>query len=109
VNDSSQSQVEGLIREFNNFHHCLEKLSKLAQEHNKELPLQYHHFLETLQRCWDTLKSYTQHLVDSRGWSFQKVRYTIAYIGKEGEIDRLRKQIRGHYDALHMWLSIWQA
>lgn len=77
-------------------------------EYGKPLPFPYLDFQETLQRCEKSLKPYANHLVDSKKMTVRKITYTIRYIGKEKEIDGLRKQINGHYQALQMCISFLQ-
>ncbi|KAF2792264.1 hypothetical protein K505DRAFT_408752 [Melanomma pulvis-pyrius CBS 109.77] len=108
ANDNSEAQVEGLVREFSTFHHCLVELEELMKEYGKALPFPYLDFKETLQRCEKTLKPYASHLVDNKKMTLKKFTYTIKYIGKEKEIDGLRKQITGHYQALQMCTSFLQ-
>ncbi|KAF2003570.1 hypothetical protein P154DRAFT_96034 [Amniculicola lignicola CBS 123094] len=108
ANDNSEAQVEGLVREFSAFHHCLLELDELMKEYGKPLPFPYLDFRETLKKCETTLEPYSNHLVDNRRMTFKKFLYTIKYIGKEKEIDGLRKQINGHYQALHMCISFLQ-
>ncbi|KAF2181551.1 hypothetical protein K469DRAFT_740775 [Zopfia rhizophila CBS 207.26] len=108
ANDNSESQVEGLVKEFSTFHHCLLQLEELMKEYDKPLPFPYLDFKETLERCQKTIKPYAEHLVDNKRMTAKKFSYTIRYIGKETEIDRLRKQITGHYQALQMCISFLQ-
>lgn len=108
ANDNSEAQVEGLVREFSTFHHCLVELDQLMREYGKPLPFPYLDFKETLQKCDKTLKPYAANLVDSKKMTMKKFTYTIKYIGKEKEIDGLRKQINGHYQALQMCISFLQ-
>ncbi|ORY11458.1 hypothetical protein BCR34DRAFT_538353 [Clohesyomyces aquaticus] len=108
ANDNSESQVEALIKEFSTFHHCLCQLDELMREYGKPLPFPYLDFKETLQKCQQTLKPYSDHLVDNRKMTLKRFGYTIRYIGKETEFDRLRKQITGHYQALQMCISFLQ-
>jgi hypothetical protein len=108
ANDNSEAQVEGLVREFSTFHHCLVELEELMKEYGKPLPFPYLDFKETLQRCEKALKPYASHLVDNKKMTLKKFTYTIKYIGKEKEIDGLRKQITGHYQALQMCTSFLQ-
>ena len=106
ANDNSEAQVEGLVREFSTFHHCLVELEDLMKEYGKKLPFPYLDFKETLQRCEKTIKPYANHLVDNKRMTVKKFTYTIRYIGLEKEIDNLRKQINGHYQALQMCIII---
>ena len=78
------------------------------QEYGNPLPFPYFDFQETLQRCSKTLEPYANHLIDNPRASFKKVYYTIKYIGKEKEIENLRKQINGHWQALQMCISFLQ-
>ena len=77
-------------------------------EYGKPLPFPYLDFKETLQKCDKTLKPYATNLVDSKKMTVKKFTYTIKYIGKEKEIDGLRKQINGHCQALQMCISFLQ-
>ncbi|KAF2463559.1 uncharacterized protein BDR25DRAFT_297914 [Lindgomyces ingoldianus] len=108
ANDNSEAQVEALIKEFSTFHHCLVQLDELMREYGKPLPFPYLDFKETLQKCQTTLKPYADNLVDHKRMTVKKFTYTIRYIGKETELDRLRKQITGHYQALQMCISFLQ-
>lgn len=105
--NNSESQVEGLVREFTHFHHCLVQLDELMKEYGKPLPFPYLDFEETLTKCQKVIKPYVDNLVD-RKKSLKKAYYIIAYIDKEKDIDRLRKQITGHYQALNMCISFLQ-
>ena len=78
------------------------------KDYGKKLPFPYLDFKETLQRCEKTLKPYASHLVDNKRMTLKKFTYTIRYIGLEREIDNLRKQINGHYQALQMCISFLQ-
>jgi hypothetical protein len=64
-------------------------------------------FEDTLKKCETTLEPYADHLIDKK-MTVRKFIYTIRYIGMEKEIDGLRKQITGHYQALHMCISFLQ-
>jgi wobble nucleotide-excising tRNase len=64
-------------------------------------------FEDTLKKCEKTLEPYADHLVD-RKMTVKKFIFTIRYIGMEKEIDGLRKQISGHYQALNMCISFLQ-
>ncbi|KAF2200036.1 hypothetical protein GQ43DRAFT_374804 [Delitschia confertaspora ATCC 74209] len=108
ANESSEAQVQGLVREFSTFHHCLVELDDLMKEYGKPLPFPYLQFEETLQRCQETLKPYANHLVDNKKMTFKRFSYTIKYIGKEREMDGLRKQITGHCQAIQMCISFLQ-
>lgn len=77
------------------------------KDYGKPLPFPYIDFQDTLQKCEKTLKPYATHLVDNK-MNVKKFMYTIKYIGKEKEIDGLRKQINGHYQALQMCISFLQ-
>ncbi|KAF2272595.1 uncharacterized protein EI97DRAFT_385435 [Westerdykella ornata] len=108
ANENSEEQVEGLVREFANFHHCLVQLKDLMKEYGKPLPFPYVDFQDTLEKCSKTLEPYANHLVDNKKMTYKKFIYIIKYIGKEKEIDGLRKQITGHYQALQMCISFLQ-
>ncbi|OAL53391.1 hypothetical protein IQ07DRAFT_562218 [Pyrenochaeta sp. DS3sAY3a] len=107
ANDNSEAQVEGLIREFKAFAQCLIDLDELMKEFGKPLPFPVEDFKKTLQKCEAGLKPYEENLVDKK-MGITKIVWTIKYIGKEKELDGLRKQITGHYQALHMCLSFLQ-
>jgi len=107
ANDNSERQVAGLVREFTNFHGCLLQLSGLMQEYGKPLPFPYLDFQQTLKRCQETMEPYASHLVD-RKMSMKKALYIIKYIGKETEIENLRTELNGHYQALQMCTSFLQ-
>ncbi len=107
ANENSEAQVEGLVREFNAFHQCLVELGELMKEYGKSLPFPCDQFKLTLQKCEKTLEPYSENLVDKK-IGFKKIFYTIKYIGKEKEIDGLRKLITGHYQALQMCISFLQ-
>ncbi|KAI4951477.1 hypothetical protein J4E91_004187 [Alternaria rosae] len=62
-------------------------------------------FEDTLKKCEKTLEPYAEHLVDKK-MTVKKFIFTIRYIGMEKEIDGLRKQISGHYQALNMRLHL---
>lgn len=107
ANENSQAQVESLVREFQSFAQCLLDLDKLMKEFGKPLPFPVDDFKKTLERCEASLKPYTENLVDKK-IGLTKILWTIKYIGKEKEIETLRKQITGHYQALNMCLSFLQ-
>ncbi|KAF3005978.1 hypothetical protein E8E13_010369 [Curvularia kusanoi] len=107
ANENSEVQVEGLVREFTGFHHCLEELDELMKEYGKPLPFPFEDFRDTIERCEKTIKPYAENLIDKK-MNFSKIVYTIKYMGKEKEIDGLRKQIAGHYQALQMCISFLQ-
>ncbi|KAI4608528.1 hypothetical protein J4E80_009152 [Alternaria sp. BMP 0032] len=71
----------------------------------KAFPVQ--DFEDTLKKCEKTLEPYAEHLVDKK-MTVKKFIFTIRYIGMEKEIDGLRKQISGHYQALNMCISFLQ-
>jgi wobble nucleotide-excising tRNase len=71
------------------------------------MPFPVKDFENTLKKCAKTLEPYTDHLVDKK-MSVKKFIFTIRYIGMEKEIDGLRKQISGHYQALNMCTSFLQ-
>jgi hypothetical protein len=104
ANDNSEAQVAGLVREFGTFHKCLLQLEELMKEFGKPLPFPCEDFKETLLRCEKSLKPYSENLVD-RKINVKKVLYTIKFIGKEKEIEGLRRQISGHCQALQMCIS----
>jgi hypothetical protein len=95
------------VNEFKAFYQCLEQLSELMKQYGQPMPFMYKEFEATLKRCLKTLEPYVDYLVDKKP-SVKKIFYTIRYIGVEKEIDMLRKQINGHYQALSMWLSFLQ-
>jgi hypothetical protein len=99
--------VESLVREFKAFAECLLELAGLMEEFGKPLPFPVDAFKETLNRCEASLKPYQENLVDKK-MGITKIVWTIKYIGKEKELDFLRKQITGHYQALHMCVSFMQ-
>lgn len=107
ANENSETQVTDLVREFNNFHECLQELSELMQEYGKPIPFSYLEFEDTLSRCEKTLEPYKDNLVD-RKMSVKKFIYTIKYIGKEKEIDMLRSLIRGQVQALQLRINFLQ-
>jgi hypothetical protein len=107
ANDNSEAQVESLVREFQAFAQCLLELDKLMKEFGRPLPFPVEDFKKTLEKCEATLKPYADNLVDKK-MGAKKVWYTVKYIGKEKELDGLRKQISGHYQALNMCLSFLQ-
>jgi hypothetical protein len=107
ANENSEAQVESLVREFTNFHHCLVELDELMKDYGKPLPFPCDDFKETLQKCEKSIKPYAENLVDKK-MNFTKIVYTIKYMGKEKEIEGLRKQITGHYQALQMCISFLQ-
>ena len=78
------------------------------KEYGKRLPFSNAGFKETLERCQKTLEPYSTHLVDNKKMTVKKAYYTVKYIGKEKEIDNLRKQIAGHYSALQLRISFLQ-
>jgi hypothetical protein len=78
------------------------------KEYGKRLPFSNAGFKETLERCQKTLEPYSAHLVDNKKMTAKKAYYTVKYIGKEKEIDNLRKQITGHYSALQLRISFLQ-
>ena len=95
------------MREFNTFHQCLVELADLMKEYGKPLPFPCDQFKVTLAKCEKTLEPYADNLVDKK-IGFKKIYFTIKYIGKEKEIDGLRKSITGHYQALQMCISFLQ-
>jgi hypothetical protein len=107
ANENSEAQVESLVREFKAFAECLLELAGLMEEFGKPLPFPVDAFKETLNRCEASLKPYQENLVDKK-MGITKIVWTIKYIGKEKELDFLRKQITGHYQALHMCVSFMQ-
>ncbi|KAH8731554.1 hypothetical protein GQ44DRAFT_671543 [Phaeosphaeriaceae sp. PMI808] len=107
ANENSEAQVESLVREFQAFAQCLLNLDELMKEFGKPLPFPVEDFRKTLSKCEASLKPYKEHLVDKK-MSFPKIVWTIKYIGKEKELDNLRKQITGHYQALNMCISFLQ-
>jgi hypothetical protein len=107
ANENSEAQVESLVREFQAFAQCLLELDELMKEFGKPLPFPVNDFKATLERCEASLKPYHENLVDKK-MNFSKIVWTIKYIGKEKELEGLRKQITGHYQALHMCLSFMQ-
>ncbi|EFQ94213.1 hypothetical protein PTT_08183 [Pyrenophora teres f. teres 0-1] len=107
ANENSEAQVAGLVKEFTTFHGCLTELGELMRQYGQPMPFPVKDFETTLRRCEKTLDPYADHLVDKK-MGFRKVVYTIRYMGMEKEIDGLRKQITGHYQALHMCISFLQ-
>ncbi|KAH6629758.1 hypothetical protein C7974DRAFT_310982 [Boeremia exigua] len=107
ANENSEVQVEGLVREFTAFHHCLIELDELMRDYGKPLPFPFEDFKDTIERCEKSIKPYADNLIDKK-MNFTKMVYTIKYMGKEKEIDGLRKQIAGHYQALQMCISFLQ-
>jgi hypothetical protein len=107
ANANSESQVEGLVREFTSFHLCLTELGELMKQYGQPMPFPCKDFEETLKKCEKTLEPYAEQLVD-RKMNVKKFIFTIKYMGMEKEIDGLRKQITGHYQALHMCISFLQ-
>jgi hypothetical protein len=95
------------VREFQAFAQCLLELDELMKDFGRPLPFPVDDFKKTLDRCEASLKPYKENLVD-RKMGFAKIVWTIKYIGKEKELDGLRKQITGHYQALNMCLSFLQ-
>ncbi|KAH3955186.1 hypothetical protein HBI56_043650 [Parastagonospora nodorum] len=107
ANENSEAQVESLVREFQAFAICLLELDELMKEFGKPLPFPVDEFKKTLEKCEASLRPYKDNLVDKK-MSASKFVWTIKYIGKEKELDGLRKQISGHYQALNMCLSFLQ-
>jgi hypothetical protein len=107
ANENSEAQVAGLVKEFTTFHACLIELGELMKQYGQPMPFPCKDFEETLKRCDKTLNPYADHLVDKK-MTVKKFIFTIRYIGMEKEIDGLRKQITGHYQALHMCISFLQ-
>jgi hypothetical protein len=107
ANENSEAQVESLVREFQTFAQCLLDLDKLMKEFGKPLPFPVEDFKKTLDRCEASLRPYKENLVDKK-MGLTKMIWTIKYIGKQNEIDQLRKQITGHYQALHFCLMFLQ-
>jgi hypothetical protein len=95
------------VREFTTFHHCLLELDELMKEFGKPLPFPCEDFRDTLLKCEKSIKPYTENLVDKK-MNVKKMVYTIKYMGKEKEIEGLRRQITGHYQALQMCISFLQ-
>ena len=71
------------------------------------MPFPVKDFEATLKRCEKTIDPYADHLVDKK-MGDKKFIFTIRYIGTEKEVDGLRKQISGHYQALNMCISFLQ-
>ncbi|KAF3032529.1 hypothetical protein E8E12_002302 [Didymella heteroderae] len=107
ANENSEAQVGGLVREFTAFHQCLIELDELMREYGKPLPFPFDDFKDTIDRCEKSIKPYAENLIDKK-MNLSKMVYTIKYMGKEKEIDGLRKQISGHYQALQMCISFLQ-
>lgn len=107
ANENSEAQVGGLVREFTAFHQCLIELDDLMREYGKPLPFPFDDFKDTIERCEKSIKPYAENLIDKK-MNLSKMVYTIKYMGKEKEIDGLRKQISGHYQALQMCISFLQ-
>lgn len=107
ANENSEAQVEALVREFKAFAQCLIDLDELMKEFGRPLPFPVEDFKKTLQKCEAGLKPYEENLVDKK-MGITKIVWTIKYIGKEKELEGLRKQITGHYQALHMCVSFLQ-
>jgi hypothetical protein len=95
------------VREFTSFHLCLTELGELMKQYGQPMPFPCKEFEETLKKCEKTLEPYAEQLVD-RKMNVKKFIFTIKYMGMEKEIDGLRKQITGHYQALHMCISFLQ-
>jgi hypothetical protein len=95
------------VREFQAFVQCLLELDELMKEFGKPLPFPVPAFKETLEKCEASLKPYAENLVDKK-MNPKKMWWTVKYIGKEKELDGLRKQISGHYQTLSMCLSFVQ-
>lgn len=77
------------------------------KEYGKPLPFPCKDFEGTLEKCEKSLEPYAENLVDKR-MGIKKFLYTIKYMGKEKEIENLRKQVTGHYQALHMCIAFLQ-
>ncbi|EMD62187.1 hypothetical protein GGP41_002356 [Bipolaris sorokiniana] len=107
ANENSEAQVAGLVKEFTAFHTCLVELGELMKQYGQPMPFPVKEFEATLKRCEKTLDPYADHLVDKK-MGVKKFIFTIRYMGMEKEIDGLRKQITGHYQALHMCISFLQ-
>ncbi|KAH7077449.1 hypothetical protein FB567DRAFT_478286 [Paraphoma chrysanthemicola] len=104
ANENSEAQVEGLVREFQTFAQCLLELDELMKDYGKPLPFPIENFKKTLAKCDASLRPYQENLVDKR-MGFSKMMWTIKYIGKQNELEGLRRQITGHFQALNMCLS----
>ncbi|KAJ6193535.1 hypothetical protein J3E72DRAFT_407119 [Bipolaris maydis] len=107
ANENSEAQVASLVKEFTAFHTCLVELGELMKQYGQPMPFPVKEFEATLKRCEKTLDPYADHLVDKK-MGVKKFIFTIRYMGMEKEIDGLRKQITGHYQALHMCISFLQ-
>ncbi|KAF2468748.1 uncharacterized protein BDR25DRAFT_264609, partial [Lindgomyces ingoldianus] len=105
---NSASETEALIKEFTTLHHCLIQLDELMKEYGKPLPFPGLDFYETLHKCEKTLKPYTNNHVDNEKMPVERFTYTIKHIGKETELDELRKKLIGNYQALQMCISFLQ-
>jgi hypothetical protein len=95
------------VREFQAFAQCLLDLDKLMKEFGKPMPFPVEDFKKTLERCEASLKPYKENLVDKK-MGLTKMIWTVKYIGKQNEIDQLRKQITGHYQVLHFCVMFIQ-
>ncbi|KAL6164143.1 hypothetical protein ACJQWK_09818 [Exserohilum turcicum] len=107
ANENSEAQVSAMVKEFTTFHTCLFELAELMKQYGQPMPFPVKDFEATLKRCEKTLDPYADHLVDKK-MGVKKFIFTIRYMGMEKEIDGLRKQITGHYQALHMCISFLQ-
>ena len=107
ANENSEAQVTALVKEFTTFHGCLTELGELMRQYGQPMPFPVKDFETTLKRCEKTLDTYADHLVDKK-MGVKKFIFTIRYMGMEKEIEGLRKQITGHYQALHMCISFLQ-
>ncbi|KAJ4347454.1 hypothetical protein N0V95_005416 [Ascochyta clinopodiicola] len=107
ANENSEAQVEGLVRELETFNRSLNDLRELMIEYGRPLPLPYQEFRETVQKCDTCIQSFVDKLIDKK-MGFTKVMYTFKYMGKEKEIDGLRKQISLHCQSLQLCISSLQ-
>jgi hypothetical protein len=64
-------------------------------------------FKKILYKCEESLKPYVDKLCNQPR-SFGKVLWTVKFIGKEKELEILRKQITGQYQALNLCLQFLQ-
>lgn len=91
--------------EFQTFAQHLLDLDKMMKRFGRPMPFPVDDFKETLAACEASLQPYKKNLLGEQKMGFSKMYWAIKYIGKEKELDILRKRVAGHSQALIMRLN----
>jgi hypothetical protein len=83
------------------------ELDKLVKEFGKPLPFPLQDFKTTISQCETRLKPYREDLKDQRMGLSKKI-WKIKFLGKDRELEDMREQITGHYQALNLCISFLQ-